>query len=80
MVLCNFMEIIKEDELHKVAKNFPDTLQKASKIYDRDNFQKYIVYQQCHCTYPCDQLSRLTGTDNTLKCSFVAFPRHQQKK
>ena len=68
MVLCNFMEIIKEDSLHEVANNFPDTLQKARKIshIDRDNFQKYIVCQQCHCTYPCDQLSRLTSTDNTL--------------
>ena len=81
MVLCNFTEIIKEDSLHEVANNFPDTLQKAHKIshIDRDNFQKYIVCQQCHCTYPCDQLSRLTGMDKTLKCSFVTFPRHPQK-
>ena len=45
MVLCNFMEIIKEDSLHKVANNFPDTLQNARKIshINRDNFQKYIV-------------------------------------
>ena len=67
--------------MHEVANNFPDTLQKARKIshIDRDNFQKYIVCQQCHCTYPCDQLSRLTGMDN-IKCSFVAFPRHPQKR
>ena len=76
MVLCNFMEIINEDSLHEVANNFPDTLQKACKIshINCNNFQKYIVCLKCHCTYPCDQLTRLTGMDNTLKCSFVAFP------
>ena len=81
-VLCNFKEIVTADNLQEITKNFPDTLQKARTIshINRDNFQKFIVCQNCHCAYPSDQLPRSTSTETTIKCSFVPFPRHPQRR
>ena len=82
MVLCNFMEVIHSaDNLQEISKNFPDTLQKARTMshINRDNFQKYTVCRQCHCTYAYNQLTASAVIETSLKCSFVAFPRHPQK-
>ena len=82
MVLHNFKEIITADNLQEISKKFPDNLLKARTIshINRDSFQKYVVCQNCHCMYPSDQLPKLTSAETTIKCSFVPFPRHLQRR
>ena len=82
MVLCNFKETVTADNLQEITKNFPYTLQKARKIsyINHDNFQKYIVFRNCLCTYPSGHLLSSTSTETNFKCSFVPFPRHPQKR
>ena len=83
MMFSSLAEILKSENLMEISKNFPDTLSKALKVnyISRENFQKYVTCQQCHCTYPHEiSVSRVQETDGIVRCTFVQFPRHPQRR
>lgn len=67
--------------MKQISDTFPGTLDKVRKLHfiNKDDFEKWITCQQCHCTYPYQLCVDRAGiTENIVKCSFVRFPRHQQ--
>ena len=82
-MLGRLADILKSESLKSIYKSFPENLDRARKMnyINRESFKKYITCQKCHCTYPSELCLTKTGvTENIVKCSFVRFPRHQQKR
>ena len=83
ILLDRLVDVLKLDSMRQISTIFPGTLDKARKMHfiNKEGFEKMIVCQQCHCTYPYQLcIDRVGVTENIIKCSFVRFPRHQQTR
>ena len=57
--------------MKQISDTFPGTLEKVCKLQfiNKDDFEKWITCQQCHCTYPYQLCVDCAGiTENIVKC------------
>ena len=80
-MLSKLADITNSQMLRQLHDVFPTGLAQAHKLQsiNRDKFTRYVVCQLCHSTYSYDTVINTSDTE-ILKCSFVRFPRHVQRR
>ena len=79
ILFLQFGEITGLEDLKLLHKWFPNNLKHARNLQaiDRDDYEKFVVCQRCHSTYPYSDCMEKDGIN---KCTFVRYPRHKQKR
>ena len=79
VMFLKLYNITAADDILALHRLFPTSLRDAHalKNINRDDFKRFIVCQRCHTT--CEH-EDCHGVSGELKCNFIPFPRHPQKR